>query len=89
MPENILDIDITLPIHKRLWKWWVPKAHKIGNFQARLILTVFYFTLFMPFALMVKLFTDPLHIKPKSPKGWMDRPEEQVDDLLERASKQF
>lgn len=80
---------IKLPIHKRIWKWWVPKAHRFGNFQARLILTVFYFTMFMPFAILVKLFTDPLRIKPKTKKGWIDRKDEQVDDLLARARKQF
>jgi hypothetical protein len=78
-----------LPVHKRIWEWWVPIAHKIGNFQARLILTVFYFTLFMPFAILVKLFTDPLRIKPKTKKGWIERKDERVDDLLERARKQF
>ncbi|NIT13658.1 MAG: hypothetical protein GTN99_05280, partial [Candidatus Dadabacteria bacterium] len=78
-----------LPVHKRIWKWWVPKAHRFGNFQARLILTIFYFTIFMPFALLVKIFTDPLRIKQKTPKGWIERKEEQVDDLLERARKQF
>ena len=82
-------ITIDLPVHKRLWKWWVPRAHRIGNFQARLILTIFYFTMFMPFAILVKLFTDPLRIKPKTPKGWIERDNEQVDDLLARARKQF
>ena len=80
---------LKLPVHKRIWQWWVPIAHKIGNFQARLILTVFYFTMLVPFALLVKLFTDPLRIKPKTKKGWIDRDNEQVDDLLERARKQF
>ncbi len=88
--EEIQDaIIIRLPVHKRIWQWWVPIAHKIGNFQARLILTVFYFTMFMPFAILVKLFTDPLRIKPKTKKGWIERKDEQVDDLLARARKQF
>ena len=82
-------ITLVLPVHKRLWKWWVPRAHRIGNFQARLILTIFYFTMFMPFAILVKLFTDPLRSKPKSPKGWRERYNEQVDDLLARARKHF
>ena len=82
-------IVIKLPIHKRIWQWWIPIAHKIGNFQARLILTVFYFTMLVPFAILVKLFTDPLRIKPKTPKGWIDRDNKPVDDLLARARKQF
>jgi len=88
--EEIQDaIIIRLPVHKRIWEWWKPVAHKIGNFQARVILTVFYFTIFVPFAILVKLFTDPLRIKPKTKKGWIERKDEQVDDLLARARKQF
>ena len=89
MEEILDDVVIKLPVHKRLWKWWVPRAHRIGNFQARLILTIFYFTMFMPLAILVRLFTDPLRIKPKTEKGWIDRNNEPVDDLLARARKQF
>ncbi|TDJ08049.1 MAG: hypothetical protein E2O67_01620 [Deltaproteobacteria bacterium] len=83
------EITHKLPVYKRIWEWWKPVAQKIGNFQARVILTVFYFTMFMPFAILVKLFTDPLRIKPKTKKGWIERKDEQVDDLLARARKQF
>lgn len=84
-----VSIDAKLPFYKRIWEWWKPVAHKIGNFQARIILTVFYFTLFAPFALIVKYATDPLRIKPKTPKGWIERTEHIEGDLLDRARKQF
>lgn len=78
-----------ISMHKRLWEWWKPVAHKIGNFNARVILTVFYFTLFVPFALLVKYATDPLRIKTKTRKGWIHRTEQTMNDPLERARKQF
>jgi hypothetical protein len=87
--ESVGEESPKLPVYKRIWEWWKPVAHKIGNFQARVILTVFYFTMFVPFAILVKLFTDPLRIKPKTKKGWIERKDEQVDDLLARARKQF
>ncbi len=47
----------------RFWKQWKLIAHKIGNFQSRILLNIFYFIILMPFGLGVKLFSDPLHLK--------------------------
>ncbi|MEQ9618866.1 MAG: hypothetical protein RIG61_06800 [Deltaproteobacteria bacterium] len=76
-------------IFRRAWEGWKKIARKIGDFNARVILTIFYFILLMPFALLIKLFTDPLEIKKKARKGW--HPREQKDDIppLERAERQF
>jgi len=73
---------------KRLWNWWKPIAEKIGNFQARIILSVFYFIFVTPIALGVKLFSDPLRMK-KSNQGswWISR--EAREDSIEGAEKQF
>ena len=37
----------------------------MGDFQARLILTVLYFVIVAPFALIVRFAADPLSIKPR------------------------
>lgn len=56
------------------WARWKLIAHVIGNFQARLLLSVFYFVVVPPFALIVKL-KDPLGLRRKSAgSGWVDRP---------------
>jgi hypothetical protein len=47
-----------------LWEWWKPVAHKIGNYQERFVLALFYFFILGPFALMVRWLSDPLAIKP-------------------------
>lgn len=88
--KDLRGVNISnLPVHKRIWEWWKPVAHKIGNFNARLILTVFYFTLFVPFSLIVKFATDPLRIKRKTDKGWIHRTDQHEGDPIERARKQF
>ena len=48
---------------KNLWRGWLVVARKIGRFQSQLILTLFYFIVMMPFALAVRLFSDPLGLR--------------------------
>lgn len=71
-----------------LWEGWKRVAKKIGNFQARVLLAVFYFTLFCPFALAVRWSSDPLAIKARAPRGWQPLvPPE--SSPLDRARTQF
>jgi hypothetical protein len=58
---------------KRLWAGWKKIAHAIGNFQARILLTVIYAVLLLPFGLMVRAFSDSLHIKQR-PEKWLAHP---------------
>lgn len=60
---------------RRAWQAWKVIAHKIGDFQARVILTLLYFLPLAPFALVVKYSSDPMAIKPGSPKGWRPVPD--------------
>jgi hypothetical protein len=57
---------------RRLWEGWKKIAHTIGNFQARVLLTIFYAVLVMPMGLVVRLFRDPLRIK-HLPESWLNR----------------
>ncbi len=63
---------------KNFWAAWTRLAKKIGNFQARVILTIMYVVVLLPFGLMVRLFSDPLRIK-KRPTAWLDHPDEVMD----------
>jgi hypothetical protein len=58
---------------KQLWAAWKKIAHAIGNFQARILLTVIYAVLLLPFGLAVRLFSDSLLIK-KRPDKWLVHP---------------
>lgn len=58
---------------RRLWERWKVIAHKIGTFQSRVLLNVFYFVILAPFGLGVKLFADPLHIKRQNHSHWVQK----------------
>lgn len=62
---------------KRAWQAWKELAHKIGNFQARVLLTIFYLILF-PFGLATRLFKDSLRIK-QPPKQWLEHSNDACD----------
>lgn len=70
---------------KRLWERWKKIAHVIGNFNARVLLTVVYCVLVLPFGLMVRFFSDSLHTK-KRPETWSDHPA--TPNTLEEARRQ-
>ncbi len=73
---------------RRAWVWWKRVARAIGDFQARIILVVFYFVALGPFALVVRWASDPLAIKASTPKGWRVR-EPEGGEPMERATRQF
>lgn len=63
---------------KTLWETWKRLAKKIGNFQARVFLTLLYAVVVLPFGLIVRLFSDSLHIKHR-PTKWTEHPAEVHD----------
>jgi hypothetical protein len=71
---------------KRAWLRWLRIATLIGDFQARLILSLFYFVVVLPFGLAVRLFADPLGIKGRRQSTWTPFPER--SGTLEAASRQ-
>lgn len=55
-------------------------SRAIGNFQSRVLLTLFYFLILAPFGLGVRLFRDPLRLKFRHCSHWLHRgPERRVD----------
>jgi hypothetical protein len=61
-----------------LWERWKVAAHKFGNFQARLLLNIFYFVVLSPFALGVKMFSDPLRMKRQNLSQWLPSDQETI-----------
>ena len=72
----------------RLWHGWKRVGKKIGDVQARVLLTVFYFVVVAPFAVGITLLGDPLALKPRTPRGWRPRAAP-PGSPLERALRQF
>ena len=60
---------------------------KIGDIQARILLTLLYFAMFGPFAIAVRLRSDPLGLKHGMSRGW--RPITDAQTAMEEARKQF
>jgi hypothetical protein len=68
------------------WRWWTRVAHRIGDFQARVLLTVFYYVILGPFALILRR-GDPLAIGPGAVRGWRGR-ETGARPIAEQAHRQ-
>ena len=56
----------------RIWTGWKEIAGYIGDFQARMVLTVFYFTIVLPFGLLASLGMDLLKDRrPPERSNWI------------------
>ncbi len=45
-----------MPLIRKIWDGWKRIGRILGDFIARLLLTVFYFTVMVPFGLAVRVF---------------------------------
>lgn len=60
----------------------------IGDFQSRLLLTLFYFIVAAVFGVVVRVFIDPLRLRrPPGDSAWAGRPDGDTD--LTGAQRQF
>jgi hypothetical protein len=68
------------------WQRWTIVGEVYGDFQARLFAVLFYFTIFVPFALGVRLLSDPLRLR-SGHGAWLNR--DAVGSKLDDARRQF
>jgi len=72
---------------RALWEGWKRVAKKIGEFQSKLVLTLFYFVFLAPFALAVRA-RDPLDLRGRT--SWHTlTPDAASSDPLTSMSQQF
>jgi len=71
---------------RRAWAAWKRFGRKVGDFQARALLTIFYFVILAPFGLGIRA-ADPLGLR-RPAGGWRTRPAEPAGDALTRARRQ-
>lgn len=71
---------------RRIWVLWKALGRFVGNLVGRVVLTIFYFTVFVPFGLGTRLLSDPLAIKAVPPDFWLAR--ETQTDTLDSARRQ-
>lgn len=72
---------------KMLWEHWKVLAHRIGHFQTRLLLLLFYYVVATPFALALKLLSDPLRLGAAAGEWTPRRP--RAGDALAAARREF
>lgn len=73
---------------KKIWERWKQFSKRMGSFQSRMILAFLFFLVVSPFALAVKIFSDPLKIRSQSSESyWISRQEMTTD--MESHRKQF
>ena len=73
---------------RKLWQVWKRFGQFLGDVLARVVLTLFYFTVFLPFGLGVTLLSDPLRIRqPDDPHLWLSR--QTKDRSVDDARRQF
>ncbi len=77
-----------MAVIKIFWEKWKTFGHKVGNFQARLILSLFYFIVIFPFGMVVKYVSKPLRLEPSNTSNWLVQSGE-AEDVLARARRQF
>jgi hypothetical protein len=73
---------------RKLWQRWKRIARKIGDFQARALMTIFYFLVVGPVAMALRWRSDPLALKPSTPRGWRDS-DAREGVAMEHARRQF
>lgn len=72
---------------RAFWELWKRFGRFMGNLITRIILTLLYFTVFLPFGVGARLFTDPLQIRGEREHSWNER--NTGDKTLEELSRQF
>lgn len=74
-------------LFKLVWNKWKKIAQVVAIFQARVILTLFYFTILAPFGLVLTFFKDELKIHIKSNRIWKDKLSQNIK--IDEMSKQY
>ena len=70
-----------------LWSRWKVLARKVGTFQSRMLLSMFYFLVIPPFVAIIKIFSDPLGFK-KSPSAKWHPQEAKQEDAFQKSRRQ-
>jgi len=78
-------VCLPAPVKDKLSGGWKKFGHFLGNVNARILLTLLYGIVILPFGLVVRCFSDSLRTK-KRPESWLDHPP--LSNTLEEARRQ-
>lgn len=62
-----------MEVLRKIWHGWKKFGQFIGDMLGRVVLTIFYFTLFVPFALIARFTTDPMALRAVGQPKWLER----------------
>ena len=79
--------EATRPWYRRFWDGWMVVARAIGNFNARLLLSLFYFLIILPLGLITGAAKDFLGIRQRPQSSWHDKAD--PPRTLEEGRRQF
>ncbi len=72
--KKVLPCEDEQQTRKNLWETWKEFSKRMGAFQSRMLLSFIFFILIFPFALIVKIFSDPLNLKTRtSETHWQEK----------------
>lgn len=78
---------LTVEVTRRVWGAWRRFGQWLGDIMARVVLTILYFTVVLPFGVGVRLLADPLRLKRAAGESyWHRRPP--LDETLVEAGRQ-
>jgi len=69
------------------WDHWKKIARAIGVVQTRLLMVLIYFVFVLPLGLIMRIRSDPLHLKPGAGSNWT--PHSYEPPSLDSARRQF
>ena len=72
---------------KRLYTWWMLSAEAISAFIGRIVLTLFYLVVALPFGLVARLVIDPLKLRRRDDSAWT--PMRERENSIEEGRRQF
>lgn len=67
--NSVMDMSVL----KRIWEAWKKIGTAIGDFIARVVLSILYVTIVLPFGLITRLTRDPLDLAPDDTVHWQER----------------
>lgn len=70
--RRVKPLPANAPFYRRLWHGWQRVARVLGNVLSRIV-TSLGFLLLLPFSLGIRIFADPLQLKPTKPQ-WTPLP---------------
>ena len=71
----------------KVWGKWLKVAHVIGNIQMVIALSLVYWLLLAPMAVILKLVSDPLALRHRGRARWEHRPS--PPNVLDAIKNQF